>query len=142
MSDTSTSAGAFFAQAFETQCREAVQRKLDATSSFKKTLAGIVTLQDAQAKGYAPSDAQIAAIAASIRDVADSAYALPAFCIQEVDVASGQLVQAIELRIKPLNARWREAKQFSFDTKDLADMMEEARAMVAAAHGKFVMAKA
>lgn len=133
-------AGTFFAQAFESQCREAIDKKLAGTSSLKKMMAGIVTVQDAQAKGYAPSDAQIAAIAASICEVADAAYGLPVFCEMPADVAATQLVQAISPQVGKLNDTWREQRLFHFDTKDLADMMEEARGMVAQAHKRLVSA--
>lgn len=131
------SAGAFFARAFEKQCRDAIEQKLAATSAFKKSLAGIATVQDAQAKGYAPSDAQIAAIASCIQNVADSAYGLPAFCSQPATVAAGQLADAVGTMLSQLNNQWREGRQFAFDAKDLADMLNEARGMVAKAHTQF-----
>ena len=127
-------AGLFFAQAFEGQCRDAMDKKFAATSSLKKMLAGIVTVQDAQAKGFAPSDVQITAIAASIRDIADAAYALPVFCEMSADIAATQLVQAIAPQITQMNDAWRDKRIFYFDAKDLSDMLEEARSMIMQAH--------
>jgi len=137
-----TSAGVYFALAFERQCREKVAQKLADTNAFKKMMAGIVTLQDAQSKGYAPSEVQIRAIATCIRDAADAAYGLPFFCEQSAQVASEQLVQALATPIRQMNDQWREAKQFCFDVQDLADMMAEAQTMAAQAHYQFAKAGA
>ena len=136
------SAGMYFAQVFEKHCLDAVAKKLADTPALKKMMVGIVTVQDAQAKGYAPSDAHIAAIAACIRDAADAAYGLAFFCEQPAEVAAAQLVQAIAAPIHQMNEKWREARQFHFDAPDLADIMAEAQAMVAQAHGQFVTARA
>ncbi len=130
----SPSAGVFFAQAFERQCRDALSRKLAAVSSFKKALAGITNVSDAQAKGYAPSEAQIAAIASSIEMAANSCYASAGFCGLSGEKAAQTLVQSLHTHVSQMNDQWRTSGQFAFSADDLSDMMDEARGMIAAKH--------
>lgn len=128
------SPGAFFAQAFESQCRAAIAKKLAETSALKKTLAGVYTVEDAQAKGFAPSEAQIREIAKAIRDTAEAAYGLPVFREMAAEVAAAQLVQAISPQVQALNAQWKAQKLFAFDAGDISAMMDEAHGMIMQAH--------
>jgi hypothetical protein len=126
---------------FEQQCREAITKRLDATSSFKKKLAGIATAEDAQAKGYAPSSGQIGEMSAVIRHWAEHYYGNPDFCELAPPYAARILIQAIEKEITQLNALWSSARLFHFSSADLAEMLEEAKRLVSQHHATMSAAR-
>ena len=131
MSDT---VGHHYAQLLEDQLNAAIRKKLEATSAFKKNLAGIRSVDDAKHKGYAPANDQIAQIKNAAAAHAEHSYSDVAFRNLPAAAAVHELVAAVMRDITAMNQKWQQAKRFVFDKDALENLASEARALIAEQH--------
>lgn len=126
--------GDYYAHVLQSQLNTALQAKLDSTSGFKKTLAGIFTLDDAKRKGYAPSDEQIKQLKSCIKKHANAKYAHHHFQCLAANAAALELADSVSKDLAALNEQWHKDKQFYFDKGGLKDLTEEATALIGKEH--------
>ncbi len=111
--------GEHYGKLFRDELNKTVQTKFDETAGWKKTVAGISTLDDAKNKGYAPKDAQVNAVVDLVRNTANEMYADPEFLKLPADKAAKQLANTVTEEVKKLNDSWKKQGQFAFKPDDL-----------------------
>ena len=126
--------GSRYAQLLEEQLNAAIQKKLDETSSFKKKIAGILSVDDAKSKGYAPDNSQIGQMKACIMHLASAKYADPSFCGLPTDSATSDLISAFSSELHKLNQLWQQERKFAFDAQALKDLAAEASLLIKGEH--------
>ena len=126
--------GEHYASLLEEQLNSAIQKRLDATSSFKKALAGISSIDDAKNKGYCPSDVQISTLKNLIKSLATTKYSHADFRKLPADHAASQLIEHLSQEVHALNQQWKNSRQFSFEHTALTDLAAEAKIMISDQH--------
>ena len=129
-----TSIGEHYGAMLESQLNTAIQKKLDATNSFAKRIAGIFTIDDAKSKGHAPNNEQIGQMKTCIKTLADSKYADATFRGLPTDTAVKTLIGELAAEVAKMNDKWRSEKRFAFDKSALDDLAGEATTLIRSEH--------
>ena len=126
--------GDYYATLLKKHLNEAIQKKLDDTSAFKKKLAGINSVDDAKRKGYAPSDAQINQIRACVKTHANLKYEHEHFRHMSSEKAIHEFLHDVKKELATLNEQWRSERLFAFDKAALDELATEATHLIAGEH--------